>query len=279
MEIPNFLCSLINTIFNNYFCDDQNFKNDDSELTTIIGLIQDYEQDEMIWSSIDILNDTLIHSNANIIDSINGLSLDTNTSLNTGLADIIAPEYLIADKATDRTYLNSSSWSNAERNKWDTVSVNNNSSSKIYNDKSEVNNHGYGMLMDTEARVDIIRDVIGRSGFAIYNNAGYSDDEYAYCLSTENFPKKYLNAQSTENYHQSNIIDNNVIHWDSESIAQIREYSNREKSKTIKNTLKPNITISFGNVYETADVDKVIGRLNTIFKEEISLAPEGVYQK
>ncbi|MDF2487083.1 MAG: phage tape measure protein, partial [Herbinix sp.] len=43
------------------------------------------------------------------------------------------------------------------------------------------------------------------------------------------------------------------------------------------NTLAPNISVSFGDVHETADVDQMFGRIRTILREQIAIAPEGVY--
>lgn len=49
--------------------------------------------------------------------------------------------------------------------------------------------------------------------------------------------------------------------------------SESEKVIYIENT--PNITINFGDVHETADVNQIISHLNRILKEEIVTAPEG----
>jgi len=55
-------------------------------------------------------------------------------------------------------------------------------------------------------------------------------------------------------------------------IAQ-REYINRFTTAT----LAPNISIKFGDVRETADANKVAGRIRKILQEEIAMAAEGSY--
>jgi tape measure domain-containing protein len=53
-----------------------------------------------------------------------------------------------------------------------------------------------------------------------------------------------------------------------------RDYINKFSSKT----LAPNIQVTFGDVREEADVDKVAGRIKKILQEEIATASEGVYE-
>src|SRR5690606_5237569 len=52
-----------------------------------------------------------------------------------------------------------------------------------------------------------------------------------------------------------------------------REYVNKFSTAT----LAPNISISFGDVHETADANKIAGRIRKILQEEIAMAAEGVY--
>ena len=55
-------------------------------------------------------------------------------------------------------------------------------------------------------------------------------------------------------------------------IAQ-REYINKFTTAT----LAPQISIQFGDVKETADVNKIHGRIRRILQEEIAMAAEGSY--
>jgi len=52
-----------------------------------------------------------------------------------------------------------------------------------------------------------------------------------------------------------------------------------EKYKIVNNTLTPNITINFGDIYEAINKDKLAQEINDTLKEEIKLAPEGGYNE
>ena len=52
-----------------------------------------------------------------------------------------------------------------------------------------------------------------------------------------------------------------------------RDYINKFTTAT----LAPNIQISFGDVHQEADANKVAGRIRKILQEEIAMAAEGVY--
>jgi tape measure domain-containing protein len=63
-----------------------------------------------------------------------------------------------------------------------------------------------------------------------------------------------------------------------EDLSYLREMAERDYIANIAtNTLAPNISVSFGDVHETADVNELFGRIQTILKEQIAIAPEGVY--
>lgn len=63
-----------------------------------------------------------------------------------------------------------------------------------------------------------------------------------------------------------------------EDIQYLRDIAERDYiNKFTTATLAPNVTIKFGDVRETADVDSVRKRIEEIMKEEIALAAEGVY--
>ncbi|MBS4958407.1 MAG: tape measure protein [Clostridium sp.] len=63
-----------------------------------------------------------------------------------------------------------------------------------------------------------------------------------------------------------------------EDLQYLRDIAEREYiNKFSTATLAPNIQISFGDVHEEADADKVAGRIKKILQEEIALASEGVY--
>lgn len=63
-----------------------------------------------------------------------------------------------------------------------------------------------------------------------------------------------------------------------EDLQYLRDIAEREYiNKFSTATLAPNIQITFGDVHEEADVDKVTGRIKKILQEEIAIASEGTY--
>ena len=63
-----------------------------------------------------------------------------------------------------------------------------------------------------------------------------------------------------------------------EDLKYLRDIAEREYvNKFSTATLAPNIQISFGDVHETADANKIAGRIRKILQEEIAMAAEGVY--
>ena len=63
-----------------------------------------------------------------------------------------------------------------------------------------------------------------------------------------------------------------------EDLKYLRDIAERDFiNKFTTATLAPNISIKFGDVHETADADKVAGRIRKILQEEIAMAAEGVY--
>lgn len=63
-----------------------------------------------------------------------------------------------------------------------------------------------------------------------------------------------------------------------EDLKYLRDIAQREYiNKFTTATLAPNIQISFGDIHETADADKVAKRIRKILQEEIAMAAEGSY--
>ena len=63
-----------------------------------------------------------------------------------------------------------------------------------------------------------------------------------------------------------------------EDLKYLRDIAERDYiNKFTTATLAPNIQISFGDVHQEADADKVAGRIRKILQEEIAMAAEGVY--
>lgn len=83
------------------------------------------------------------------------------------------------------------------------------------------------------------------------------------------------NPMAVEGTGKDGAVDVDMADEDLQYLRDIaeREYVNKFSTAT----LAPNIQISFGDVHEEADADKVAGRIKKILQEEIALASEGVY--
>ncbi len=68
------------------------------------------------------------------------------------------------------------------------------------------------------------------------------------------------------------------VNMEDEDLSYLRKMAERDYIANIAtNTLAPNISVSFGDVHETADVNQLFSRIQTILKEQIAVSPEGVY--
>ena len=68
------------------------------------------------------------------------------------------------------------------------------------------------------------------------------------------------------------------VDMSNEDLQYLRDVAERDYiNKFSTATLAPNIQVSFGDVHQEADVNKVLGRIRTIMQEEIAVAAEGVY--
>lgn len=71
--------------------------------------------------------------------------------------------------------------------------------------------------------------------------------------------------------------DSVEVDMSDEDLKYLRDIAEREYiNKFTNTTLAPNISVEFGDVKETADVDKVAKRIRTILQEEIAIAGEGL---
>jgi hypothetical protein len=68
------------------------------------------------------------------------------------------------------------------------------------------------------------------------------------------------------------------VDMSNEDLQYLRDIAERDYiNKFSTATLAPNITVKFGDVHETADVDAIRGRIEEIMREEISTSAEGAY--
>lgn len=83
------------------------------------------------------------------------------------------------------------------------------------------------------------------------------------------------NPMAVEGTGNNGAVDVNMADEDLQYLRDIaeREYINKFSTAT----LAPNIQVTFGDVHEEADANKVAGRIKRILQEEIALASEGVY--
>lgn len=71
--------------------------------------------------------------------------------------------------------------------------------------------------------------------------------------------------------------DSVEVDMSDEDLKYLRDIAEREYiNKFSSTTLAPNISVEFGDVKETADVDKVAKRITTILREQIAIAGEGI---
>jgi tape measure domain-containing protein len=72
--------------------------------------------------------------------------------------------------------------------------------------------------------------------------------------------------------------DSVELNMDTDDIRYLRDIAEREYiNKFSTATLAPNVQISFGDVHEEADINKLKGTLERMMREEIAVAAEGVF--
>lgn len=107
------------------------------------------------------------------------------------------------------------------------------------------------------------------SGFSGLDNLNNLGNDNLGDIGTSSNPAK------VEGTGSSGKVDVDMADEDLQYLRDIaeREYINKFSTAT----LAPNIQITFGDVHEEADIDKVTGRIKKILQEEIATASEGVY--
>lgn len=83
------------------------------------------------------------------------------------------------------------------------------------------------------------------------------------------------NPMTVKGTSSNGSIDVSMADEDLQYLRDIAERDYINKFSTA--TLAPNISVSFGDVYEEADANKVAGRIKKILQEEIAVTAEGVY--
>lgn len=68
------------------------------------------------------------------------------------------------------------------------------------------------------------------------------------------------------------------VNMEDENLQYLRDLAERDYiNKLSTATLAPNVSISFGDVHQEADADKIAGRIKKILQEEIAVTAEGAY--
>lgn len=83
------------------------------------------------------------------------------------------------------------------------------------------------------------------------------------------------NPLSVEGTGKNGALDVDMVDEDLKYLRDIAERDYINKFSTA--TLAPNIQMSFGDVHQEADVDKVAARIRKVLREEIAIASEGDY--
>jgi tape measure domain-containing protein len=87
-----------------------------------------------------------------------------------------------------------------------------------------------------------------------------------------------FNTEDDKGTYVDPVIIEGEVNMQDEDLSYLRKMAERDYIANIAtNTLAPNISVSFGDVHETADVNQLFSRIQTILKEQIAVSPEGVY--
>lgn len=116
-------------------------------------------------------------------------------------------------------------------------------------------------------------------GKQISNSIGDTLSSFTESLTGDGFDLSNFGTGSNplvvEGTGSNGKIDVNMADEDLQYLRDIAERDYINKFSTA--TLAPNITVTFGDIHEEADADKVAGRIKKILQEEIAMASEGVY--
>ncbi len=123
---------------------------------------------------------------------------------------------------------------------------------------------------------DIGKNIYGKMDKALSSlsssDGGYDFSQFA---TTEDTLGTTSDPVSVEGTGSNGTVG---VDMEEEDLGYLRDMAERDYIANVAtNTLAPNIAVSFGDVHETADVNQLYGRIQTILKEQIAIAPEGVY--
>ncbi|WFR57279.1 tape measure protein [Anaerocolumna sp. AGMB13025] len=138
----------------------------------------------------------------------------------------------------------------------DTTNINTNDLDAMLNSMLSANGRDFN-LSPTNSREN--NSNFDLSNLGNYNSYGFGINNNTPIPGTD--PNSSVNVKMSED--------------DLAYLKEIAEQDNISKVKT--NTLAPNISIQFGDVRETADVNKIVARIREILQNQIAVASEGGY--
>lgn len=111
-----------------------------------------------------------------------------------------------------------------------------------------------------------------KMGKQISNSIGDTLSSFTKSLTGDGFDTSKFGTESNP------LVIEGDVNMADEDLQYLRDIAERDYiNKFSTATLAPNITVSFGDIHEEADTDKVLGRIKKILQEEIAVAAEGVY--
>ena len=132
-------------------------------------------------------------------------------------------------------------------------------------------------LLDLD-KVNAFADYVGET-IGDFTISGWLKDTFASIakqIPGQNDDKGYDLSQFGTDQHPINV--KGKVNMSDEDLKYLRDMAERDYiNKFSTATLAPNISVQFGDVHETADADKVAGRIKKILQEEIAMTAEGAY--
>lgn len=111
-----------------------------------------------------------------------------------------------------------------------------------------------------------------KMGKQISNSIGDTLSSFTKSLTGDGFDTSKFGTESNP------LVIEGDVNMADEDLQYLRDIAERDYiNKFSTATLAPNITVTFGDIHEEADADKVAGRIKKILQEEIAMASEGVY--
>ena len=132
-------------------------------------------------------------------------------------------------------------------------------------------------LLDLD-KVNAFADYVGET-IGDFTISGWLKDTFASIakqIPGQNDDKGYDLSQFGTDQHPINV--KGKVNMSDEDLRYLRDIAEREYiNKFSTATLAPNISFTFGDVRETADVNEIKGTLEMMMREEIAVAAEGNY--